>query len=161
MQNAFVFSDHVREVVLTGLLSMVPFFEGRYAVTTGIAMGMPVLFTFLLAYLCSSLPVPFVLFLFRPIVKWVYTLPIAPLRRFVAWVEARGMRKSQSVDAKGLIGLFLFVALPVPGTGIWMGSVIASLLEMNRGHAALAILAGNFVACLLMTLLSAGIFSFF
>lgn len=160
-QNTFIWSEHIGKVITTALLSMVPAFEGRYAISVGLAIGMPVVFTYLLAFVFSTLPMPFIMWLLRPILKWLYSLPIRPLQRFAAWVENRSMRKSKEVDTKGLLGLFLFVAIPLPGTGVWTGTAIATLLEMNRKQAGIVIVLGNMVACLIMTLLTTGVLSFF
>lgn len=59
-----------------------------------------------------------------------------------------------------MLGLFLFVAVPLPGTGAYTGSLIAALLKMRLKHAVPAIVAGVFVAGLIMTLASMGLFSF-
>ena len=157
----FVFSEHIGKVVTTALLSMVPTFEGRYAISVGLAIGMPLVFTFLLAFVFSTIPMPFIFWFLKPILKWLYTLPIKPLQKFAAWVENRSRKKAESVDTKGLLGLFLFVAVPLPGTGVWTGSAIATLLNMNKRHAMLAIVLGNAAACLIMTLLTTGVLSFF
>ena len=161
MTSAFVFSEHIGQIITTALLSMVPTFEGRYAVSVGMAIGMPVVFTYFLALVFSTLPMPFIFLLLKPVLSWIYTLPIGFLKKFAAWVEARSLRKSKSVDAGGLFALFLFVAIPLPGTGVWTGSAIATLLSMKKSHAMLSILLGNVVACLIMTLLTGGVLSFF
>ena len=164
----FIWQEHTREIITTALLSMVPTFEGRYAVTVALGMGMPPVFSYLLALICSSLPVPFILLLLRPVLDWFYTLPIKPVRAFAAWLERRAARKRAgmhdrknksrfSADTAELIGLYLFVALPVPGTGVWMGSAIATLFNMPRGKSAAAILLGNATACLIMTLAAHGV----
>ena len=153
-----------RKIVVYILLSLVPMFEGRYAVAGLILRGgMPPLPAYLLAMLVSFLPVPFILMLLRPVLDWFYTLPFGPIRAFAAWLERRAARKRAgmhdkknshglSPEAAELLGLYLFVALPVPGTGVWMGSAIASLFNMNKGKAALVILLGNATACLITTL---------
>lgn len=161
MSPAFIWTEHIGEIVTTALLSMVPTFEGRYAITIMLGMGMPVVFSFLLAVFFSSVPVPVILWLFKPVVKWIYTLPIAPLKRFAAWVERHSEEKAQKMNSVGLLGLFVFVAIPLPGTGGWTGSVIATIFNMNRPKALLAIVAGNIAACLITTLLSMGVMSIF
>ena len=141
-------------------------------------MGMPVGFAYVLAVVCSTLPMPFILLLLRPVLDWFYTLPIRPVRRFTAWLERRSERKRRKMHAgkrKGvrgwlskwlsdgtleLIGLYIFVALPLPGTGCWTGSAVATLFEMPRGKAAIAILLGNVTACALMTAGALGVISF-
>ena len=150
----FVWQEHMGKVVSTALLSMVPTFEGRYALVTAQAMGMPALPSFLIALLFSTLPMPFLLLLLRPVLDWMYTWPIGFVRKFAAWGDARAERKSKEMDKKGLLGLFLFVAVPLPGTGVWTGCAIASLLKMNKKQAALAIFLGNVTACLIMTVLA-------
>ena len=177
--GGFVWSEQMGKVILTALLSMVPTFEGRYAVTVMLGYHMPPFFAFLLAVICSTIPMPFILLLLRPVLDWFYTLPIKPVRKFAAWLERRSERKRRKMHAnknKGLrgklqgrvsedmielIGLYIFVALPLPGTGCWTGSAIATLFEMPRGKAAIAILLGNITACGIMTLMSLGAISIF
>ena len=168
----FVWRAHTKKIIITALLSMVPMFEGRYAVTVMVGTGMPPVFAYLLAVIASYLPVPFILLLLRPVLDWFYTLPIKPVRAFAAWLERRaaqkragmrdkkrGRRKKKRLDAEAaeLLGLYLFVALPVPGTGVWMGSAIATLFRMPLLKSALVILLGNCTACLITTLLTTGV----
>ena len=173
--KAFVWQAHTREIITTALLSMVPTFEGRYAVTVALGMGMPPVFSYLLALICSSIPVPFILLLLRPVLDWFYTLPIRPVQSFAAWLERnaakkrasmneknrRGIRGRLSADTAELLALYIFVALPLPGTGVWTGSAIATLFGMPRGKAALAILLGNATACLITTLATTGVLAVF
>ena len=176
---SFVWQENVSKILTTALLSMVPTFEGRYAVPVAIAMGMPTRFAFLLAFICSSIPVPFILLLLRPILDWFYTLPIKPVRKFAAWLEARGekkrvkmhenkdtglrgkLKKYVSADTIELIGLYIFVALPLPGTGGWTGSLIATLFKMPRMKSFIAIVLGNATACLITTLATTGVLAIF
>lgn len=176
--TAFVWTEHMGKVITTALLSMVPTFEGRYAVVTGIAMGMPVMFAYWLAVVCSSVPVPLILWLMRPILDWFYTLPIKPVRAFAAWLERRADKKRANMNAdkkKGVMGklakhvssdtleliaLYVFVAIPLPGTGGWTGSLIATLFEMPRWKSLGVIVLGNATACLITTLATTGVLSF-
>lgn len=179
LSSTFVWQDHMSKLLTTAFLSMIPTFEGRYAVVTSIAMGIPVLFSYILAFVCSSIPVPFILLLLRPILDWFYTLPIKPVRKFAAWLENRSTKKRAkmannkktgvmgwlsnhvSSDTLELIALYIFVAVPLPGTGVWTGSAIATLFEMPRGKSAAVILLGNATACLLTTLATTGVLTIF
>ena len=172
---AFSWAANSKEILIHGLLSMVPIYEGRYAVTTMIGMGMPAGVAYILAVICSTLPVPFILLLLRPILDWFYTLPIGIVRKFAAWLTNRSEKKRKKMlekqgkglmgklnvtpETRELIGLYIFVALPLPGTGVWTGSAIASLFNMNRKKAALVIVLGNITACGIMTLIATGVFS--
>lgn len=175
----FVWKEKQLEVILTALLSMVPMYEGRYAVPVMLRLGLPPVFTWLLAGLCSSVPMPVILLLLRPVLDWFYTLPIKPVRAFAAWLEKRSARKREKMHAnqagglrgklKGkvsqetleLLGLYIFVALPLPGTGCWTGSAIATLFEMPRLKSGIAIFLGNLTACGITTLISLGVISIF
>jgi len=169
-EKPFIWQEHTRTIIVTALLSMVPMFEGRYAVTIMVGLGMPPVFAYLLAVIASYLPVPFIFLLLRRVLDWFYTLPIKPVRAFAAWLERRAARKRAgmhdkkagktsrfSAETAELLGLYLFVALPVPGTGVWMGAAIATLFEMPRLKSAVAILLGNCTACLITTLITTGI----
>ena len=178
-ENSFVVSENLAKVLSTALLSLVPTYEGRYAVPVMLGLGMPPLFAYLLAAVCSTIPMPFILLLLRPVLDWFYTLPIKPVRRFAAWLEKRSARKREKMHAKKgsgirgrlqgrvsqetieLLGLYIFVALPLPGTGCWTGSAIATLFEMPRLKSAIVILLGNFTACAITLFATMGVSSFF
>ena len=178
-QGKFVASQNVQKLIITGLMSMIPTFEGRYAVTVMLGMGMPAGFAYLFALFCSSIPIPIILLLLRPVLDWFYTLPIKPVRAFAAWLERRSARKKEKMNAQSgsgirgklkgkisqeameLLGLYVFVALPLPGTGVWTGSAIATLFEMPRLKSGIVILLGNATACAIMTLAARGVISIF
>lgn len=170
--------SNLSQILFIAFLSMVPTFEGRYAVVAAIGTGMPTLFAYLLAFICSSIPVPLIMLLLRPILNWLYTLPIKPVKKFAAWLEHRADRKradmvsskkggvkgwlSKHVSAESveLFGLYVFVALPLPGTGGWTGTLIATLFDMPRLKSFAAIVLGNATACLITTLATTGVLSF-
>lgn len=175
----FVWSESIGKLAATALLSMVPMYEGRYAVPAMVALGLPPLASWLLAGVASTVPMPFILLLLRPILDWFYTLPIKPVRSFAHWLEKRSARKKEKMEenqGKGLrgrlrgkvsaetielLGLYIFVALPLPGTGCWTGSAIATLFEMPRLKSGVAIFLGNMTACAVTTLLTVGVKAIF
>ena len=99
----FVWQEHTQKILLTALLSMVPMFEGRYAVTVMLGLGMPPVFAYLLAVIASYLPVPFILLLLRSVLDWFYTLPIRPVRAFAAWLERRAEKKRAGILGRGYL----------------------------------------------------------
>ena len=157
-----------KKILIYILLSLVPMFEGRYAVAGMVLNGISPFVAYPVAFLVSYLPVPFILWLLRPVLDWFYTLPIKPVRAFAAWLERRAARKRAgmhdkknqsrfSAETAEFIALYLFVALPVPGTGVWMGSAIATLFNMPILKSAVTILLGNMTACLITTLITTGV----
>lgn len=175
----YVWTENLMQVAIAALLSMVPTFEGRYAIVAMLGMGMPAGFAYILAVVFSTLPMPIILLLLRPVLDWFYTLPIKPVRAFAAWLEKRSEKKrakmhaNQGTGIRGwlakhlsqetieLIGLYIFVALPLPGTGCWTGSAVATLFEMPRLKSAIVITLGNITACAIMLAASLGVISIF
>ena len=171
----FIWTENLTKVIIAALLSMVPTFEGRYAITVMLGMGMPAGLAYVMAVVFSTLPMPIILLLLRPVLDWFYTLPIKPVQKFAAWLERhaakkrdsmfeknqKGIRGRLSADAAELLALYIFVALPLPGTGVWTGSAIATLFEMPRLKAALVITLGNITACAIMLAATMGVISIF
>ncbi len=136
------------------LMSMRPIVELKGSIPVGVAMGIPLWEAFLIAWLASAVPVPFILLFLRPLIR--YMKSTKPFRKFANWLEARTRRKTEKgvIRKYRLLGLFLFVAIPLPGTGVWTGSMIAALLDLRISHALPVILFGNLVAGLLMLFLT-------
>lgn len=138
------------------IISMVPFVELRGAIIFGAAMNMPWLHVFIVSFLGNILPVPFLILLARPIFKWLKTTRL--LSKLTHKVEGKLMSKADKVEKYSALGLFIFVAMPLPGTGAWSGSLIAALLGVKMRHALPAVIGGVFVAGVIMTLASYGVF---
>ena len=77
--------------------------------------------------------------------------------KLVDKLEAKAEKKSAKVTKYKKFGLFLFVAIPLPGTGGWTGALIASVLKMRLKDSLPPIIAGVLVAGFVMTLLSYGV----
>lgn len=137
--------------------AMLPVIEVRGAIPVGIALGMSPLHAAVLAFLGSIIPIPFILFTIRPI--FAYLKEAKTFRNIVAKITSRSMKKSGHIQKYGYIGLFIFVAIPLPGTGIWSGSLIAALLNMRIKYAFPTIVLGNLVASLAIMILSFGVVS--
>lgn len=110
---------------------------------------------YLVSVVGNFLPVPFIMLLFRPLVKWLKTTKW--FGRFAHWLEARTERKAGDLKAASAWALMVFVAIPLPTTGAWTGAMIASLLDIRFRYALPAILGGIMVAGLIMTLLVTGV----
>lgn len=139
------------------IISMIPFIELRGSIIFGAAMGIPWQDAFLVSFLGNILPVPFLILLARPIFAWLKTTRL--LAGFTQKVEDRLMKKADKVTVQkySAVGLFLFVAIPLPGTGAWSGSLIAALLDVKMRYALPAVIAGVFAAGVIMTVASYGL----
>jgi len=155
-------------VDLLGLLSnefkvmftaAIPIIEVKGAIPVGIALGMTPIHASLLAFLGSIIPVPIILFTIRPIFN--YLKKTKTFKKMINKLIHNSMNKSENVKKYGYLGLFIFVAIPLPGTGVWTGSLIASLLDLRFKYAFPAIVIGNFIASILIMMLSFGVVNLF
>ncbi len=143
------------------VISMVPVLELRGAVPIGVGMGLPLLPTYIVAVLGNMVPVPLILLLAKPVLLWCVELP-GILGRFFTWLYNKGVRAGETLTAKAGSGmfwaLFLFVAIPLPGTGAWTGCLAATLLNLKFWPSVLAVLCGVMTAGVIMGAASAGVF---
>lgn len=140
-----------RELAIV-LISMVPLVELRGAVPYGVLLDMPVQTLYPLAIMGNMLPIPFLLFFGEKILDWVCTL--RPLTKFATAYKNKLLAKTEQVTKYARIGLFLFVAVPLPGTGAWSGALIATILKMPKTKALFSILCGVITAGIIMLLAS-------
>ena len=73
------------------------------------------------------------------------------------WLDKKVEKHKGQIEKFGYLGIVLFVGIPLPGTGAWTGSLIASVLEMDRKKSFVAALIGIFIASIIMMLLSFGL----
>ncbi len=138
------------------LLSMVPVVELRGAIPTGIALGLSPILTYVAAVVGNFIPAPIIILLIRRIFTFLRKhFPF--MERLISWVERKAHLKGHMIRKYDLIGLFLLVAIPIPGTGAWMGALAASVLEVRLKRAMPAIALGILVAGLIVLLISCGV----
>ena len=143
-------------------VSMLPLAELRGSILMGAAMGLWEIPVYLISVVGNFLPVPFILLFIRRILAWMKTTK--RLAGIANWLEEKGNKHSEKVMQYAGFGLFVFVAIPLPGTGAWTGALVASLLNMRMKYALPSILCGVLVAGVIMKLASYGaveIFKFF
>ena len=136
------------------IVSCIPFIELRLAIPLGLSLGMPWYESFLISFISNCVPIPFVILLTRPIFGWLKKRKM--FEKFVKKFEEKMMQKSEKVTKYEVLGLFLFVAIPIPGTGAYSGAVIAALLNMRLSKAIPSIAAGIFVAGIIVTIITYG-----
>ena len=140
------------QYLITFLISMVPVIELRGAIPYGIGFDLNPWVVYLLATLGNLLPVPFILLFIRQFFEWMKKYP--RLGKIAIKLEERAAKKSGRVKASEFIGLLLFVAIPLPGTGAWTGALIAALMEMRIKKALTSIASGVLIAGIIVTLVA-------
>lgn len=141
------------EIIYIIFISMLPVVELRGSIPIGIEMGLPVIEVWLFAVLGNIIPIIPILVLFQPIsnklmkYKWY--------NRFYNWLHVRTMKRGQEkLDKYGAIGLFLLTAIPLPTTGAWTASFLATFLRVKIKYAFIAISLGVIVAGIIVVFLS-------
>ena len=145
-------ADGIPEELVTFLISMVPVIELRGAIPYATAAGLSPWVAYILSVLGNMLPVPFILLFIRKILDWMKRYP--RLLPIATWVETRAAGKGARVKRSQLIGLFVFVAIPLPGTGAWTGTLAASILDMKFMDVLFACMGGVLLAGVIMGVLS-------
>ncbi len=126
------------------IASMIPFVEARYAILFFTDFGIPFYQLFILSVFGNMIPVPFIILLFRPILD--YMKRTEPFKNLASKLEKSASKKAEKVKKYEILGLFVFVALPVPGTGAISGAVAAAVMNLRLIQALPAIFAGAVVA---------------
>jgi len=134
------------------LLAAMPVIELKGAIPLAIGLGYDVLTAFMLSYVGSILPCIPILRLYTIIISYMHGHQ--PWDRIARWIDSRVEKNRTRIDRYGLWGLFIFVLIPAPGTGVWTGSAIAAVLRMPFIPAMLAIILGNLAAGLIVLLFS-------
>ena len=150
----------IKHYLTVFLISMVPIAELRAAIPYSQAVGLPLIPSYIIAIIGNMIPVPFIYFFARKILIWGAGKPV--IGNFFTWCLEKGEKggkKLQEKAGKGLYwALFLFVGIPLPGTGAWTGTLAASLLDMDFKKSVIAVMAGVVLAGIIMGLASAGVF---
>lgn len=150
-----------KKYLIVFLVSMVPIVELRGAIPIGVGMGIPLFETYILATIGNMLPVPVIILFSKQVLLWCCKLPGKWGKPFL-WIYHKGVRAGDALQAKAGRGLyfalFVFVAIPLPGTGAWTGSLAATLLDMKFWPSVLAVMCGVLTAGVVMGAVSAGVF---
>ena len=134
------------------IISMVPILELRGGLVAAALLKIPVMKAVMLCVIGNIIPVPFILGFITPIFNWLKrTRWIRPM---IEKLEAKSMGKSETIQKYEFIGLLLFVGIPLPGTGAWTGSLIASLLNVKFKKAFPAVICGILMATVIMCVIS-------
>ena len=145
----FAFFPNWLEVLV---VSLIPVVELRGAIPLGIlAFHMPWWQVFLLAWVGNMIPAPFILKFIPAILEWMRGTKL--FGGFANWLHKKGMKKSQKITQFKFWGLTVFIAIPLPGTGVWTGCLAASLIEMDFKPGMISAALGSAIAGVVVTAL--------
>ena len=143
--------------IITAIIGAVPIIELRGAIPIGVfTFHLNYIEAFLCSFIGNILPVYFIVKYIRPLFdffgRW------KPLKKIIDWATERATKKieeSERLQNFVALGLFLFVAIPLPGTGAWIGSLIANFLDVPPKKAIPPIIAGVLAAGVIILTLTA------
>lgn len=141
------------------VVSAAPVSELRGGIPLALGLGFSAEAAFFLALLGNLLPAPFLLFSLPKIVQKGEKLPGRlgrAWKAFLAWQ----IRRHQILGKWGVLGLAALVAVPLPGTGLWTGAILAALFGIPPGKAALALVVGAALAGAIVLGASLGVLRF-
>lgn len=137
------------------IVSMLPFVELRGGLIAASLLDIPLVEANIICVLGNIVPIPFILLFIRKIFAFMKEHNI--LKELVERLEKRAEKKSKNAQKGEFLFLLFFVGIPIPGTGAWMGALIASLFDFKIKRASLAIFLGLLMAVIIMDILSYGI----
>ena len=142
----------------TFLVSMIPVIELRGAIPIGVSLGLRPLAAMLISMVGNMVPVPFIIIFIRRIFMWLKKR-VPRLGGFIERMEKKAESKREFIEKWKILGLTLFVAIPLPGTGAWTGALFAALLDIRLKRAIPSILIGVFIAGCIVLAITYGITS--
>lgn len=156
------------KILIVFIISMIPLVELRGAIPVAIGMdlGLPEWLVLIVATIGNILPVPIIYLFARKFLEWGSKRNWKPLKQFCNFCLKKGQKAGQKLLKKAgkagtYFALFLFVAVPIPGTGAWTGTLAASILNLDFKKTVIAIISGVLVAGIIMLLVSLGLFKWF
>ena len=157
------FLTHIPKAVQVFFISILPVVELRGAIPFGALTGdeLNMFLCYFVSVIGNLLPIPFILLFIKKILEYMSNSKIKLFNTVSNKLIERANKRSKKMNAGTFYALFIFVAIPLPGTGAWTGALIASLMGMRFKKSMLAIVLGVLVAGAIMTLGSYGVVSAF
>ena len=149
--------DIVSKELVVFIISLLPVLELRGGLVAAAILKIPYIKAAIICTIGNILPIPFILLflnsIFNKMEKWNWS------KNLVTFFRNRAHKNKSKIDKYGILGLVLFVGIPLPGTGAWTGALVAAVFDMDIKKACVGILLGIVVALIIMSLISYGIIS--
>ena len=144
--------------IIVFLISMVPLIELRVAIPYAIGMGLNIPLSYLIAIVGNMLPLPIIFLFARKVLVWGskvnWPKGLKWVGKFFVFCLEKGEKGGKALTSKvgrsTYIALFLFVGIPLPGTGGWTGTLAASILNLDFKKSTIAALCGVILAGIIM-----------
>ena len=150
------FVDIVGEELCVFLCSMIPIIELRGSIPFGFVFGMEWWQTYILAVLGNMIPVPFILLFIHRIIKWMSKSKVKFFNKIANFLLCKVEKNREKIEKYSFWGVCLFVAIPLPATGAWTGSLVAATIGMKFWKALLSTFLGVLIAGVIVTVIVYG-----
>ncbi len=148
------FSSTIPSELTVFLLSLMPVIELRGGILAAKLLHLDMWRAFFICLVGTLLPTPFILLFINKIFGRMRNTRFVKL---VDRLEQKGRSKFAQINRYKTLGLLVFVAIPLPGTGAWTGSLAAALMKMDFKSAMISVAGGTLVADIIMCVLSYGV----
>lgn len=146
----------ILKYLITFFVGMIPVIELRGAIPVGVGLGLTYFESFLFSFLGNIVPIYFIVKFIRPLFDFFGRWKI--FKVIIDWASdkaTKNIQNSPKLQNFAALGLFLFVAVPLPGTGAWVGSLIANFLDLPPKKAIPPIVAGVITAGIIVLTITA------
>ncbi len=150
------FQDKFPPEITIFIVSLLPILELRGGMIAARLLGVPFLRAFIICFVGNMVPIPFILLFIKKIFAFLRKYPF--FQKIIVRLEAKTEKNKDKILRYKSWGLLLFVAIPLPGTGGWTGALMAALLDIPNKRALPIITLGVFIAGLIMSFFTYGIF---
>lgn len=137
------------------IISILPLLELRGGLIASALLKISFLKGYIISIIGNVLPIPLVLLFMEKILEFLKKMKLTS--KLAIKIEKKILSKRKQIDKYGYLGLLLFVGIPLPGTGAWTGSALASILHLDRKKSFIYIFLGVIMASLIMSIISYGI----
>lgn len=152
-----LFQDKIPAELTVFIISLLPILELRGGMIAARLLEMDFLRAFIISYIGNMIPIPFIILFIKKIFEFLRRFKF--FEKIITKLEAKTERNKDKVLRYKSWGLLIFVAIPLPGTGGWTGALMAALLDIPFKRALPIIAMGVFIAGLIMSFVTYGIFS--
>lgn len=150
-----LFSLPLGKEITVFVISMLPVLELRGGLIAAALLGLKAVPSYFISIVGNLIPIPFILWFIESILKWMRTSKL--FKKFALFLDKKVDKHKGQIEKYGFWGLVLFVGIPLPGTGVWTGCLIASVLQMDKKKAFLGAVIGMLLASVIMMIVSFGL----
>lgn len=141
--------------IIVFIISMFPVLELRGGLIAASLFNIPYSKALIICLIGNVLPVPFILLFLNKLLLLMEKYNF--FKKISIWLKNKAIKNKTKVDKYGMLGLILFVGIPLPGTGAFTGSLVASVFRMDYKKSLISIFIGIIVASLIISFISYGI----